>query len=114
MSRSIPPSVVPPSPNEWPVTYRVVTGITRGTQAVIQSPNHGFTNASDVGITQLDFSQVKGMQEINGKFGYITNVINSNFFQIGIDTSFFKPYTSGGFCNINAGNSPYDPFQNIA
>lgn len=112
---TIPPGnggVVYPSPNEWPVTYKVITGITNGLQAVITAMNHGFTN-SDIPVTQVDFSQVKGMQEINGKFGFITRIIDANNFQVDIDTTKFHAYQSGGFVNVNAGNPPYDPFQNL-
>lgn len=113
MSRVIPPSVVFPSPNEWPVTYRSITGITKSTNPTITAPNHGFTS-SDIPVTQVDFSQVKGMQEINGKFGFITSVIDTDNFTVAVDTSQFHAYTSGGYVNINAGNSPYDPLTNIA
>lgn len=112
---TIPPGnggVTFPSPNEWPITYRAITGITISTQAKITAPNHGFTNA-DIPVTQVDFSQVKGMSEINGKFGFITQIIDVNNFLIALDTSQFHAYTSGGFVNINAGKSPYDPLTNI-
>jgi len=102
-----------PSPNEFPVTYRAITGITKGITTKVTVPNHGFTNANDQNITQLDFTQVKGMTQINGKFGYILNVIDINNLLIGLDSSTFQTYTSGGNVNINGGNAPYDPFENI-
>lgn len=113
MSRVIPPSVVFPSPNEWPVTYRAITGITRSLQATITSPDHGFTDA-DIPVTQVDFSQVKGMQQINGQFAFITSIVDADNFTIALDTTQFHAYTLGGFVNINAGNSPDDPFTNVA
>lgn len=113
MTRVIPPSVVYPSPNEWPVTYRAITGISRAVQAVITAVDHGFTSA-DIPITVVDFTQVKGMQEINGQFAPITSIIDDNNFTIDLDTSRFHAYTTGGFVNIQSGNSPYDPFTNIA
>ena len=103
--------VVYPSPNEWPVTVISVTGITKGINPTITAPNHGLT-ASAVNIVQVDFSQIKGMQDINGKFGYVTSIVDTNNFTIALDTSFFHSYTSGGFVNINAGYSPQDPFTN--
>jgi hypothetical protein len=102
-----------PSPNEWPVAYRTITGITNSPNPIITAPDHGFTT-SDINIVQVDFSQVKGMQDINGRFGFITSIIDTDNFTIALDTSGFHSYTSGGFCNINAGNSPDDPFTNIA
>ena len=113
MSRVIPPSVTYPSPNEWPITYRAITGITNSNQPTITAPDHGFTT-SDINIVQVDFSQVKGMQEINGKFGFITGIIDDDNFTIALDTTGFHSYTTGGFANINAGTSPEDPFTNIA
>lgn len=113
---NIPPGnggVTYPSPNEWPVTYVTVTGITNNFQPVVTAPNHGFTNANDQNITQLEFTQVKGMSQINGQFGFITNVINTDQFQIALNTQFYGIYTSGGKANINAGNPPYDPFTNL-
>lgn len=112
---NIPPGnggVVYPSPNEWPVTYIAITGITQGINTKITAPNHGFTQ-SQVPQVQVDFSQVKGMQQINGKFGYIIQVIDTNNFVIALDTTTFSPYTSGGFVNINASTgAPTDPFTN--
>ena len=113
MSRSIPPSVVYPSPNEWPVTVFPITGITKGLTTTVTCPNHGFTNANNMGIAQVDFSQVKGMQQINGKNGTIVNVINSNTLQIDIDSSTYQPYISGGFINVtNYPTAPFDPLTN--
>ena len=114
MTRSIPPSVTYPSPNEWPVTYRPITDITRERQATVTSPLHGFTNASDQNVTKVDFTQVKGMFQINGMAAYITNVVDANRFTVAIDSSHFYSYASGGFANIMTNNPPYDPFQNIA
>jgi hypothetical protein len=113
MSRNIPPSVVYPSPNEWPVTYRAITGITRSKNAIITSIAHGFTSA-DIPSTALDFTQVKGMFQINGKVAYIKSIVDADNFIIDLDTSQFYDYTSGGYANIMAGISPYDPYSNIA
>jgi hypothetical protein len=114
MSRSIPPSVTPPSPNEWPVTYRAITFLLANVQTVVLAPNHGFTTANDVGVTRVDFTQVKGMPQINGKTGLIAYVITPDIIVVDINSTFFSPFGSGGFLNIVSGNPPYDPFQNIA
>ena len=112
---NVPPGnggVTYPSPNEWPITYVAITGITQGINTKITAPNHGFTQGQ-VPQVQVDFSQVKGMQQINGKFGYIIQVIDTNNFVLALDTTTFSPYTSGGFVNINASTgSPTDPFTN--
>lgn len=110
---SIPPSVTYPSPNEWPQTIRNITGISRDAQARVTLVSHGFTS-SDIGVTILDFLQVKGMLQINGLPGTILSIVDSDNITVNINTTNFFTYTSGGYANIVAGNSPYDPFQNIA
>ena len=107
------PSVFYPSPNEWPVTVFPVTNITRDVQATVTCPNHGMTNATDANTTNVNFSQVKGMQEINGPSGYVQNVLNANQFTVAINTTFFSSYTSGGFMNKIDGHAPFGPFENL-
>jgi hypothetical protein len=116
---SYPPSVVPPSPNEFPVSYRTVTNITKAENAQVTIPNHGFTESADVGvipgigITTLSFHYVLGMFQINTLTGMILSVIDPNNITVSIDTSTFSPYVSGGQALIVGGHSPYSPFQNI-
>lgn len=122
MSNAIPPSVVPPSPDEWPDTIRVLTGITRDRQAVVTCPSHGFTS-QDLNVTTVGFLQVKGMIQINGLPGVIQEVIDENIFIVNINTSQFSPYISDGIISIETGTPPIEqtgsqwfntPFQNIA
>lgn len=110
---SYPPSVVPPSPNEWPITTFLITNITKANPAKVTCPNHPFTQSQDVGITTVDFLQVKGMSQINSKNAFITTVIDTNNFTVALDTTQFYTYTSGGIISIVGGRSPYSPFQNI-
>ena len=112
MSNSVPPSVTYPSPNEWPNSVRVITGITKEANARVTSPLHGFTSA-DENITVIDFHQVKGMIQINTLPATILKIIDPNNFTINLNTSDFFTYTSGGQLIIVAGNSPYDPYQNV-
>lgn len=121
-SNAVPPSVTPPSPNEWPDTIRPITGITRAAQAQVTSVDHGFTSA-DQGITSVDFLQVRGMIQINGLTGRIQQVIDADNFTVNINSTSFFPYSSGGVANILTGIPPTEqsgfqvfntPFQNIA
>lgn len=121
MSNPIPPSVTPPSPNEWPSTIYSLTGITRDNQAIITSAGHPFTIA-DIGITSIDFLQVRGMIQINGLPGVIQSVPDSSHFTVNINTTNFSAYTSGGVYNVLTGEPPTQtvgfqvfntPFQNI-
>jgi len=101
-----------PSPNEWPVTVHAITAITRTTQPKVTAPGHGITTSSSQSTPQVDFSQVKGMTQINGKFAYVVNVIDVNNFTIALDTSQFSAYTSGGFVNVLVGPAPINPLTN--
>lgn len=121
MTRSIPPSVTPPSPNEYPNTLRTITGITKDNQATVTAPNHGFTS-NDVNLTSVMFMQVKGMIQINAIPGRIQSVIDTSNFTVDINTTSFAPYSSGGVIAIDTGTPPIEtesfqtfntPFQNI-
>ena len=101
-----------PSPNEWPTTVHAITGITRAGSAVVTSPGHGITIAANQSTPRVDFTQVKGMFQINGQFAYVTTVIDANNIQIGLDTSQYYPYSSGGFLNVIVAPSPIDPLTN--
>jgi len=107
-----PPAVTYPSPNEWPHTILPVTGITNAFEAQITCPNNGFTS-EDIGITFVDFVQVKGMFQINGLPGLIQSIVDSNNFTVNINTSSFYAYTSGGFVNNLTGAPPVPPIETI-
>ncbi len=110
---SYPPSVVPPSPNEFPVTTFPITNITQGYPAVVTCPTHPFSESEDATITTVDFLQVRGMDQINSKNAFILSVIDSTQFTVGIDTTQMYAYTGGGIISIVGGHSPYSPFKNI-
>jgi hypothetical protein len=121
-SNAVPPSVTPPSPNEYPSTIKAITGISNASQAKITCPTHGFTSA-DVGVTSVMPLQVKGMLPINGVPGLIQSIIDVNNFVVNINTNFFPIYRSGGVISILTGQPPVEqqgfqyfntPFQNIA
>lgn len=122
MSNAISPSVTFPSPNEWPKTIRNITGLTNDRQVKVTSVGHGFTS-KDIGITDVGFTNVNGMIQINGLDGIIQSVIDSDHFTVNINTSQFFTYTSGGYVTIITGIPPIEtqsfqtfntPFQNIA
>ena len=121
-SNAVPPSVTPPSPNEWPNTILPITHVSRDTQALITCPSHGFV-AQDIGVTTVMFLQIKGMIQLNHLPGLITGIPNANTFNVNIDTTSYFNYTSGGVISIVTGHPPAQtvgfqtfntPFQNIA
>lgn len=122
MSNSIPPSVTPPSPNEWPETLRTITGITKDSNTIVICPDHGFTS-EDEGQTTVMFLQVKGMVQINHLPGRIESVVDENIFTVDINSTNFYPYVSDGVISIVTGTPAVQqqsfqtfntPFQNIA
>lgn len=110
---SYPPSVVPPSPNEFPNIVKTVSGITKQAVALVTIINHGFTTSADAGITSLSFHQINGMTQMNGLIGMILTVPDVDNITVDINTSNFFDYISAGQACIIAGHVPYDPFENI-
>lgn len=70
---------------------KAITGITKANPGVVSCTAHGFTNGQKIRI-----GGVKGMFEVNTAFVFTVTVINANSFSIGVDTSSFGSYTSGG------------------
>lgn len=122
-SNAVPPSVTPPSPNEWPQDLiKPVTGISKDSQAKVTSVAHGFTSA-DVGVTFVMLKQVKGMIQINGINALIQSIVDADHFTININSTNFYPYSSAGVVIVDSGEPPSEtqgfqtfntPFQNIA
>ena len=122
-SNAVPPSVTPPSPDEWPQDLvKTVTGITRDSQASVTCVGHGFSS-DDEGVTFICFKQVQGMLQINGLDCLIQRVIDSDHFTVNINTTNFRDYMSGGVVIVDSGQPPRQrsgfqyfntPVQNIA
>lgn len=103
-----------PSPNEWPITVFAITGITQSGNAKVTATSHGITLSPTASTPKVDFTQVKGMWQINGQFAFVNQVIDADNIIIALDTSQYSPYTSGGFLNITGGSPPDDPLANTA
>jgi hypothetical protein len=121
-SNAVPPSVTPPSPNEWPNTIQSIQGISNDSIATITCANHEFVD-EDVDVTTVMFAQVIRMLPINGLPGLITSIIDSSHFTVNINTTNFPPYGGGGIINTVTGHPPVEkqgfqyfntPYQNIA
>ncbi len=101
-----------PSPNEWPVTVHAITGITQAGMPIVTSPGHGITFSATATTPRVDFTQVKGMTQINGKSAFVTSVIDASNFTIALDTSQYTAYSSGGFVNVLVSPTPINPLTN--
>lgn len=101
-----------PSPNEWPITVHAITGITRSTNPIVNAVGHGITLSASESTPRVDFSQVRGMYQINGQSAYVTSVIDVDNITIALDTSQYSAYTSGGFLNVLVSPVPINPLTN--
>lgn len=75
-------------------TTRVITAITQANPAVVTSAGHGYANDNE------EFIQgVVGMTELNGRTFAIDNVTANTFELVGIDSTGYGAYVSGGTSN---------------
>jgi len=76
-----------------------VTDISQDNPGVVTTDlNHGYTTGDDVTL-----DDVVGMTEVNGNT-YTATVIDEKSFSIGVDTTGFGAYVSGGVCTPNDRN----------
>lgn len=128
-----------PSANEWTVTVKPISNIAKGMVTIVTCPSHGITLSSNQSTPRVDFSQVPGMKQINGQFGFVLEVPNENQVVIGISSFNFSNYIApidrtwdsfttqwdeenvpwdyfatlrGGFMNVIVSPSPIDPLTN--
>ena len=122
-SNAVPPSVTPPSPDEWPQDLvKIISNITRDSKAKVTVVSHGFDSDSN-GVTFVAFKQVQGMIQINGMDALIEEVIDTDNFTVNIDSTNFFNYQSAGVIIVLSGLPPLQqagfqyfnrPFQNVA
>jgi len=81
----------------WPTKFQpsgltsgTITGITAADPAVVTSVAHGLSTGDNVNITN-----VLGMTEVNG-VTFLVTVLTADTFSLGIDSSLYTAYTSGG------------------
>jgi hypothetical protein len=73
------------------IAPKVITGITLAATAVVTSVAHGFANGDEVAL-----AAVVGMVEINGLYATVANVTANTFELLGVDSSAWTAYVSGG------------------
>lgn len=72
------------------VEGKSISAATKANPGQITITGHGFSTGDEI-----HFHDVNGMTELNGN-GYTVTVVDSNNITIGVDTSGFTTYTSGG------------------
>jgi hypothetical protein len=75
-------------------TGKAITGATQANPCVITATSHGYVEA-DTG-DKIYITDVAGMVELND-LAYTMTYVDANSFSIGVDSSAFTAYTSGGF-----------------
>lgn len=85
----------------------VITGATKANPCVIISPSHGLYSGQMITIRG-----VNGMTQLNTSAYYRVTVIDANSFSIGIDSSSFNTYTSGGRWQLLAAGMSVQIFLN--
>ncbi len=73
------------------ITTHAITGATKASPCVITSVDHPFQNGDDIVITD-----VAGMTQLNGNTYEVANRTADTYELLGIDSSGFGVYTSGG------------------
>ena len=77
------------------IADKPVTGITKANPAVVSCSNHNLVNGKQIAL--LD---VLGMTQVNGN-NYTVTIVDKDSFSIGIDSTGFGAYTSGGFVGVD-------------
>ena len=81
-----------------------VSGVTRANPGSVTAVGHGFSTGNEVG-----FLSVGGMTDLNGN-GYTITVVDADTFTIGVDSSAFSVYTSGGLVYLNTDTSGFTTY----
>lgn len=77
------------------ISSKNITAITQANPGVISSTAHGFTNGQ-----QVLLSSIGGMTQLNGQLVTVT-VVDPNSYSIGINTTGYTAYTSGGVADLH-------------
>ncbi|MAE81630.1 MAG: hypothetical protein CMB80_02755, partial [Flammeovirgaceae bacterium] len=81
-----------------------VTAVTEANPGSVTAVGHGFSTGDEVG-----FLSVAGMTELNGN-GYTITVVDDDTFTIGVDSSAFTTYTSGGKAYLNTNGAAFTAY----
>lgn len=78
-------------------TLKAITGLTQANPGVLTIASHGIPAGTTT--SRIRLSAMAGMDEANGTT-YTCTYVNANTVSIGVDTSGFTAYTSGGWAEI--------------
>jgi len=81
-----------------------VSGATRANPGSIKAVAHGFSTGDEVG-----FLDVGGMTQLNGN-GFTVTRVDADNFTIGVNTSAYSAYTSGGLVYLNTDGAAFTTY----
>lgn len=87
------------------VSGKPVSGVTKASPGSVTCVGHGFSTGDEIG-----FLSVAGMTELNGNAYTITKV-DVDTFTIGVDSSAFTTYTSGGIAYLLIDGSAFTAYS---
>lgn len=70
--------------------FTLVTGVTQANPGVVHDVGHGYSNGTTVHLYNIG-----GMTQLNGR-PFTVTVVDADHFSIGVDTTGYSAYTSGG------------------
>lgn len=86
------------------ITGKHITAVTKANPGSVTCPSHGFTTGDEIA-----FFDVGGMTELEAN-GYTITVVDANTFTIGVDSSSFSTFTSGGTANLALDGSAFTTY----
>ena len=82
-----------------------VTAVTKANPGSVSAPNHGLVTGNEV-----HFHDIGGMTDLNGN-GYTVTKVDDNTFTIGVNSTGFGTFTSGGRVYLATDGSAYTPYS---
>lgn len=86
------------------VAGKNISAITKASPGSVTCTSHGFTSGD-----QIAFFDVGGMTQLNNN-GYVATVVDANTFTIGVDSSGYGTFTSGGTAHLNTDGSAFTAY----
>jgi len=86
------------------VAGKNISAITKANPGSVTCTSHGFTTGD-----QIAFFDVGGMTQLNNN-GYVATVVDANTFTIGVNSSGYGTFTSGGTAHLNTDGSAFTAY----
>lgn len=81
-----------------------ISAVTKASPGSVTCTGHGFTSGD-----QIAFFDVGGMTQLNNN-GYVATVVDANTFTIGVDSSSYGTFTTGGTAHLNTDGAAFTTY----